>query len=242
MNSPPRYYPGQDLESMIGLFRANYLTDTGWLRSAELKDNVNAVGPIPWMTYPAIAALQRIIRPDMHVFEFGSGGSTVWWGQHVAKVVAVEHDPDWARQVAKQIRSTDRIISRAAGTPAGNLVERYLFQIDISGFDTAPANDGKGDRDFAGYLHALLEFPPGAFDVIVIDGMARNTAGAIACEMVGCPHGIVVLDNSDRDCYDYAYSALKACGFARIDFWGPGPINPYGWCTSIFTRSLEPFR
>lgn len=28
-------------------------------------------------------------------------------------------------------------------------------------------------------------------------------------------------------------------GFGRIDFWGPGPINTFGWCTSFFSRNLK---
>jgi hypothetical protein len=35
---------------------------------------------------------------------------------------------------------------------------------------------------------------------------------------------------------------LWARGFARIDFWGAGPVNDFPWCTSLFTRSLAPFR
>jgi hypothetical protein len=50
--------------------------------------------------------------------------------------------------------------------------------------------------------------------------------------------GIIVFDNSDRVEYQDAYDFLKSLGFVSIDFSGLGPLNPYGWSTSIFFKSL----
>ena len=71
--------------------------------------------------------------------------------------------------------------------------------------------------------------------------MAWNTAAAIAAEVIK-PNGLVVFDNSDRADDVVGYAALRLAGFARLDFWGPGPINLHGWCTSTFARSLDLFR
>ena len=73
------------------------------------------------------------------------------------------------------------------------------------------------------------------FDCVVIDGRdrvncARHALGALTAG------GVIVWDNSDRDCYQEGFDFLRDHGFRRIDFWGLGPINAYPWCTSIFYR------
>jgi hypothetical protein len=73
------------------------------------------------------------------------------------------------------------------------------------------------------------------FDIVVIDGRDRvacalNTPRALKGD------GVIVWDNSDRSEYQSGYDYLVEQGFKRIDFWGMGPINTYGWCTSIFYR------
>lgn len=73
------------------------------------------------------------------------------------------------------------------------------------------------------------------FDVVVIDGRNRVQCAKRALEALS-EMGVVVWDNSDRPEYDEGYEALKSAGFRRIDFWGMGPINTYGWCTSVFYR------
>jgi predicted O-methyltransferase YrrM len=229
-----RYYEGRTVSDMILDFVQSYLKDSGWLRTADRKEAIDANDrPLPWMTYPAITLLARVARPAMSVFEFGSGGSTLWWRDRVGRVVSVEHDEAWAKETGA--------LSRPAGAPCHDKsLERYLGYVEER-VDTRPTNDGPSDRDYSAYLAALLEHPAGTFDVIVIDGVARNTGAAIAVDVVK-PNGLVVFDNSDRDDYLVGYEVLRAAGFARLDFWGPGPINPYGWCTSIFARSLDLFR
>ena len=78
------------------------------------------------------------------------------------------------------------------------------------------------------------------FDVIVIDGRDRvhctkASLGALKTD------GVIVFDNSDRTEYEEGYEFLRASGFRRLDFWGMGPINSYGWCTSVFYRSVNCF-
>lgn len=71
------------------------------------------------------------------------------------------------------------------------------------------------------------------FDIIVIDGRDR-----VSCVLNAVPAlkegGVIVWDNSDREQYGRGYEFLLRSGFKRLDFSGMGPINTYGWCTSIF--------
>jgi hypothetical protein len=81
-----------------------YLETSGWLKSLELKMPVDAnARPIPWYSYPMVEFLSRRIRPEMQVFEFGSGNSTLWWAERVDSVTAVEHHPQWAARMASEV-------------------------------------------------------------------------------------------------------------------------------------------
>lgn len=97
-----------------------YLDECGWLASRSSGQSVDRDGnPIPWITYAAIAFLSTRTRPDMRVFEFGSGNSTLWWAQRVRDVRAVEHDEGWARQVARSL-PPNATVSHVPLTPGGD--------------------------------------------------------------------------------------------------------------------------
>lgn len=85
------------------------------------------------------------------------------------------------------------------------------------------------------YSKAILDYN-NAFDIIIIDGRdrvncAKNSLGALK------DHGVIIWDNSDRESYEEGYSFLIQNDFKRLDFEGHGPINSYGWSTSIFYRN-----
>ncbi|UCD63926.1 MAG: FkbM family methyltransferase [Candidatus Zixiibacteriota bacterium] len=86
-----------DLSALYTLWRdASYLQEVGFFESYFQRMPVDrASRALPWLTYAAIAFLEDRIRADMSVFEFGSGGSTLWWSQRVARVVSCEHDSRW---------------------------------------------------------------------------------------------------------------------------------------------------
>ena len=111
----------------------------------------------------------------------------------------------------------------------------------ISQDDRHNVAHGLNCPDFIGYASTILDWPKGYFDIIVVDGMARAPCCYFAGEWVK-PHGVVVVDNSDRWHYSAGLEALRDLGFGRIDFFGPSPSLGYESCTSIFTKSLQPFR
>ena len=74
-----------------------------------------------------------------------------------------------------------------------------------------------------------------SFHIIVIDGTDRVECARRALDSL-LPEGVIVWDNSDREEYRTGYDLLTREGFRRLDFFGLGPINAAGWCTSIFYR------
>jgi hypothetical protein len=232
-----------------GEYTSDYLRTVGWYRSVQLNESVDAQGPVPWFTYPAIRFLQGIVRPDLRVLEYGTGNSTLWWAQRVQQVVSVEHDPAWAARVRKAALPNVELREVTMDAP----LDYTRFEILRQGFFAA-GHDGGATADplrnyragllnagYIAYAAVALAFSPGHFDVIVVDGMARSLTAWIAARQVH-PNGIVVFDNADRHEYQHGYDALTAAGFRRFDFWGAGPINSYEWCTSVFLRSLQQFQ
>jgi len=92
------------------MHRASYLDETGWNRSATLGSCVDGEGnPVPWITYPAIDFIGRRVRPEMSVFEYGCGASTLWWASRVKEVVSCEHDEAWHRAIAARVPDNVRV-------------------------------------------------------------------------------------------------------------------------------------
>jgi len=73
-----------------------YLKEIGWIESFKMKMPVDKdLKPIPWMTYPFIDFISDRLRPDMEIFEYGSGNSTLWFADRVKRVDVIEHDEKW---------------------------------------------------------------------------------------------------------------------------------------------------
>ncbi len=83
-----------------------YLENRGWLRSRQEGLPVDRDGNcLPWYTYSMISFLSDRVKPDMHVFEYGSGYSTLWWSQRVSHVTSCEHDRAWHDLIAARTPS-----------------------------------------------------------------------------------------------------------------------------------------
>lgn len=75
------------------------------------------------------------------------------------------------------------------------------------------------------------------FDVVVIDGYDRNNCARNSLAVLK-DGGVFVWDNSDwTQHFQEGMDFLEANGFRRVDFSGLGPLNGYGWTTSVFYRS-----
>ncbi len=242
-----KYYEEFSREQLIDAFVGQYLTTEGWLASIDQRESLDNAGPVPWITYPALKVLEQIVKPHYSVFEYGCGNSTLWWYSHASEIVTVEHDPEWYAEMVKRIGTNNRLIHVPIDAPLDTDTAASVMPFFEADLAPPPGPDplqnlraGRLNEPFKAYAAELLRYPPEHFDVIVIDGMARVLTAWLAAQRVK-QTGFIIFDNSDRDFYQAGYDILTDAGFYRIDFWGPGPINPYGWCTSIFTRSLKIF-
>lgn len=92
------------LYSLYSLKESGPLKEDGWFRSFKEEAPVDTEGhPLPWFTYPSIEFLKKRIKKEMSVFEYGCGGSTLWWASRVKEVVSIEHDEKWYKEIVSKI-------------------------------------------------------------------------------------------------------------------------------------------
>ena len=205
--------PRSRRELLASLHLLSTLRSMGWHRSTKAGAPVDAVGdPHPWLTYSAVSWLDRVLRPGVRVFEYGAGASTSWFARagRVKEIVAVEHHPEWFARLPQP--ANGRIVHvPCTGT---------WWETD----ERAP------------YVRAVAQGAP--WDVIVIDGMGRNTCARVAVDHL-TPAGLVILDDTDNAASLPAQEALSGRGLGRLDFWGFKPGLGTRLCTSVFSRNFD---
>jgi hypothetical protein len=123
-----------DLYGLISLKRQGPLFEDGWFRSNREQASIDASGaPLPWITYPAIEFIRRRVKPEMSVFEYGSGGSTSWWANLVSHVVSIEHDRQWFERVSATRRDNMELfqIDYVCGGEYSKKIASYEKRFDI---------------------------------------------------------------------------------------------------------------
>lgn len=80
--------------------KRSYLVQVGYMRSAGQREPRSVDGePLPWMNYGIIHFLDQRLTPELNLFEYGSGFSTIFYSGRVGKVTSVEHSPGWHQKV-----------------------------------------------------------------------------------------------------------------------------------------------
>jgi predicted O-methyltransferase YrrM len=134
---------------------------------------------LPWFSYAAIDFLESYLRKEMSVFEFGSGGSTLFFARHCKWVTSVEDNSGWYQLVAEK------------------LAHRGVRNVDLRHVSVAFTTE----QDFSN-SHYLKAVHVSTFDVIVVDGTEWTANVRPICfrsaEKQVAPGGIVVVDDSWR--------------------------------------------
>src|SRR6266852_7325691 len=88
---------GQSFVKMLSLFPQ-------WNRSLN---TTPVQEKLPWLSYAAIDFLNSSLSQNMRVFEWGVGGSTLFFAERGRESVSVEHDPEWAKEIQEAMRPLD---------------------------------------------------------------------------------------------------------------------------------------
>jgi hypothetical protein len=93
--------------------RRGYLYEIGWIDSYKTQSPIrNNYQPIPWVTYSFIGFIEPLLNKDMHIFEYGSGNSTLYYADKVNTVTSVEHDKKWYEKLKHNVPDNTKLIYR----------------------------------------------------------------------------------------------------------------------------------
>jgi hypothetical protein len=203
-----------------------------WLKS--LQPDYLLDHPSPWFIFDAIEFLKPRLREGMRIFEYGSGGSTLFWLRYGALCVSVDHDPDWYSVVRQRLTpEQERLIDYRLVLP--ELVKDSGWQGDPAD----PEGYASLDESFYGYsFHKYVTqidaFPNEYFDFILIDGRARPSCIKHSVHKVKVG-GMLIVDDSARPHY-FVNTRSYLSDFTEQEFLGVTPATAIMSSTTIFTR------
>lgn len=184
----------------------------------------------PWITFFVIDLFKKVINSDTKVFEYGGGGSTLFFVNRAKEVVTVEHDPDWFRVLQKIV--ADKKITNWSG----NFIspDKKLQQSKLS--PSAPKDYFSSDVSFSNntfktYASFIDSYTDNYFDIVLVDGRARPS-----CAWHSVPKlkkgGLLIIDNSDRDYYFFAIADTLKKEFELV--YNNRGLSPY---VDFFTQT-----
>jgi precorrin-6B methylase 2 len=195
-----------------------------WLRSLFTIYDPAALArlDVPWWTFAATEQVASHLErtSNARVFEWGAGASTLWLAKRAGSVTSVEHDSEWADLLTRMLPGNARVLTVVpiARTEPGKVLS---------------AKTGFTDLDFSEYVSAI-DAVTGSFDLIVIDGRAREACLGRAVTRLA-PGGLIVFDNVDRERYR---DAIEALGHRVEVRWTRGltPALPYPTRTALLSN------
>lgn len=111
------------------------ILNDGWGHrgSRETRRTIDAAGePLPWYTYPAIEYLRQLDFSRARVFEWGSGGSSLYWGARCKELVSVERNREWFERVSEAAPSNVTVIHVEDDPDYANEITRHgLFDVIV---------------------------------------------------------------------------------------------------------------
>lgn len=204
--------------------------------SDSFKANRNSVvDEMPWINFPACEYLEKNLRPEYKVFEYGGGGSTLFFCKNVAEVTTVEDNETWFATLTK-------IISQKGYK---NWNGEFIVPEPVEGnsrrspenpMDFASKARGKEGLSFERYARSIDRFPEAYFDLILVDGRARPS-----CIQQALPHlkkgGLLVVDNTERPYYLAPFQDIIRTQFkTEVDRYAPVAYTPDFTKTTVLRK------
>jgi len=183
---------------------------------------------VPWITFKARLWLESYLKPYMSVFEYGSGGSTIFISKRINKLISVEHDKDFHSKVSEVLFKEGVFNCEYILCEPKKRMLREKLPHCCQNYTTSVSQFAR--MSFKNYVQSIEKYPDGSFDLVIVDGRARVSCVYHALSKIR-PGGYLMLDDSNRQRYDKAKRLLA--GYKRKDFFG---ISPYS--TSLSQTSV----
>jgi hypothetical protein len=198
-----------------------------WMKS--YKKNYLLIKTIPWLPFDAIAYLSKLNLEGKMIFEYGSGGSTLFWLKKGASCVSIEYDPLWYSKIKASLRPGDkldfRLVKPEENKQSGDPADPEDYLSNSPGFK---------DYSFKYYVEQIDEFPKEYFDLVMIDGRSRPACIKHSVSKIKLG-GVLILDDADRDYY-FKFTKGFFTNFTLRKFIGVGPCLDFQISTDIYIR------
>jgi hypothetical protein len=204
--------------SLAGALAQSPREALAWSRHLPLWGRRPVDVELPWWSYGAIDWVGRFLRPTHRVFEYGSGGSSLFLARRAGSVLSVESDPEWHRlltDVARQRKLTN-------------------FHCELHPLPDDELSTFQASR----FARRVAD---GQWDVIIIDchcgfqagphGVIRPAAFSMSLPQVA-PGGIIVLD----DAWMFPELLAPRAGWEIRNHTGAGPCRYGVTSTAVFQR------
>lgn len=188
-----------------------------------------------WINFAALDYLDRWLKPGHRVFEYGGGGSTLFFCKRAGFVATVEHDAGWFDALQAAVREKGYRHWEGFPEPGDPFPDARPRRIDNPS-DYYSNTASVQHLSFERYAKTIHRYPEAHFDLVLVDGRARP-----ACIQESLAHlkpgGLLVIDNTERDYYLSPFRERFSRDFTGIlhDF-SPTPYVPGFTRTTILEK------
>lgn len=202
-----------------------------WIQTIGTKSlrHVSLEQTYPWFSFPSIKFIENLLTPEMRVFEYGSGYSTLWWAKRVADVISVERSREWL----------DEVESAVSNHHCNNVRLAHFSQFVPGTEEQIRAVQSAASLPALVHAYSALAagFSP-PYDVVVVDDIFRNEVVAAVTSTIK-PGGLLILDDSERARYKPAFTYLDALKWNHASFYGPSPYHFHEKQTTIWLKPTD---
>jgi len=185
---------------------------------------------VPLISFEAKAWLEGYLANRSRVFEYGSGGSTLFIARRAGQFVSVEHNKSWYDLLSKLLKES-----------GFKNYEYFLREPKFIGKEPADNADYRNYADaspqysgcsFKSFCEVIDKFPDSFFDLVFIDGVARPSCIFHSINKIRAG-GFLMLDDSERKGYGPVIELLT--GWHQKVFRGP---KPYGTIARAYQTTI----
>lgn len=149
---------------------------------------------MPWMPLDAVECLKNIVTKDFEIFEWGSGGSTIFFANRCKNIVSIEYDKEWFDELTKEIQNRNLNNINLIYQPHNN--EKCDDILNPDKF--VSYSKFYNQCVFETYVKTIDNYIE--FDLIIVDGRARISCVKRAVSKVK-NNGFILIDDMDRQHY-----------------------------------------
>lgn len=181
----------------------------------------------PCLTFEAVDILKNSITDQSKVFEYGGGGSTLFFVNRANEVVTVEHNEKWYSLLCEKIQTKNW---------HGVLIQPVWRQNDLDPSNPDDYSTWERDSTYHDYVKYVDRYPDEYFDIIMIDGRSRPS-----CIKHSLPKlkkgGLLVVDDIYRDYYLVHFKKVMSEHYKKLcSDRGPVPYYDFFAQTGVWRK------